>query len=72
MNKAIGVLVIGLGLIMIVIGVTGTQHSVLTSLKSINPKLRSGTNTGSGTNSTGSGGNNPPLATPSNPTGGVL
>lgn len=41
MNKAIGVLVIGLGLIMIVIGITGTQRQVLADLKAVNPNLRS-------------------------------
>lgn len=56
---------------MIVVGVMGTQHKVLASLKSVNPKLRSGTNTGPGTNSTGSGGN-PQLATPQNPTVGIV
>lgn len=42
MNKAIGILVIGLGLVLIVIGIQGSQGKVLASLKSINPKLRSG------------------------------
>jgi hypothetical protein len=59
-NKALGVLIIGLGLIMIVIGVMGTQSQVLADIKNINPKLRQATgtptttapssNTGTGTN----------------------
>lgn len=56
MNKAIGILVIGLGLVLVVIGIMGTQHQVLANIKSVNPKLRSGTNTGPGAKSTGSGG----------------
>jgi hypothetical protein len=61
-NKAIGVLVIGLGLILIAIGTTGTQSQVLADLKSVNPKLRQaatqGSNTGTviNTNSGGSQG----------------
>lgn len=43
--KAVGVLVIGLGLIMIVIGIQGTQHQVLADMKSLNPKLRTATKT---------------------------
>jgi hypothetical protein len=43
--KAIGVLIIGLGLILVVIGIQGTQGSVLTALKSVNPKLRTVTQT---------------------------
>jgi hypothetical protein len=60
-NKAIGVLVIGLGLIMIVIGVMGTQGQVLADLKSVNPKLRQATNTQPNTGTTAntsSGGTN--------------
>lgn len=64
MNKAIGILVIGLGLIMIAIGVMGTQDQVLADLKAVNPKLKSATGTSAanagaattagGTGSTGS------------------
>lgn len=55
--KALGVLIIGLGLILIVIGVMGTQSTVLADLKSINPKLRQATNTPTtGAANTSSGG----------------
>lgn len=47
--KAIGVLIIALGLIMIVIGVQGTQGQVLQTLRGINPVLRKQTGTGTGT-----------------------
>jgi hypothetical protein len=43
--KAVGVLIIGLGLILIVIGVTGTQSNVLADMKGLNPKLRAATGT---------------------------
>lgn len=43
--KAIGVLIIGLGLILIVIGVQGTQSQVLADMKQLNPKLRTATDT---------------------------
>lgn len=51
--KAVGVLIIGLGLLMIVIGVQGTQSQVLADLKGINPKLRNLT----GTSNAGTTGN---------------
>lgn len=47
--KAIGVLVIALGLIVIVIGIQGTQGTILQTLKGINPVLRQKTGTGSET-----------------------
>lgn len=43
--KAVGVLIIGLGLIMIVVGIQGTQHKILTDMKGLNPKLRAATGT---------------------------
>ncbi len=43
--KAVGVLIIGLGLILIVIGVQGTQSQVLADMKQLNPKLRAATST---------------------------
>lgn len=46
--KALGVLIIGLGLIMIVIGVKGSQHEVLSQIKTISPALRKATNTSGG------------------------
>jgi hypothetical protein len=53
MNKAIGILVIGLGLIMIAIGVMGTQSQVLADLKAVNPKLKSATGTSGATTTSG-------------------
>jgi hypothetical protein len=53
MNKAIGILVIGLGLILIAIGITGTQSQILADLKAISPKLRSATGTSSAAATTG-------------------
>jgi hypothetical protein len=50
--KAIGVLVIGLGFVMIVIGIMGTQSKVLADLKAVNPKLRQATGTGAKTKAT--------------------
>lgn len=49
MNKAIGILVIGLGLIMIAIGVMGTQSQVLADLKAVNPTLKAATGTSAAT-----------------------
>jgi hypothetical protein len=60
LNKAIGTLVIGLGLIMIVIGVTGTQSEVLADLKAVNPKLRSATGTSGSATQTSTGGTTNP------------
>lgn len=50
--KALGVLVIGLGLVMIVIGVMGTQSQILSDMKSLNPKLRQLTGTKNATGET--------------------
>jgi hypothetical protein len=45
MNKPIGFLIIGVGLIMIVIGIMGTQSQILADIKAVNPKLRKSTGT---------------------------
>lgn len=50
--KALGVLVIGLGLVLIVIGVMGTQTQILNDMKSLNPKLRQLTGTKNATSGT--------------------
>jgi len=46
--KALGVLIIGLGLLMITIGVQGSQHTVLNTIKGIPPVLRKDTGTTAG------------------------
>jgi uncharacterized protein YoxC len=47
--KAVGVLIIALGLIMIVVGIQGSQSTILQTLKSVNPTLRKQTGTTGGT-----------------------
>jgi hypothetical protein len=49
MNKAVGVLVIGLGILLIVMGIQGSQDKVLNAIKAVNPKIRTLTGTGTGT-----------------------
>jgi uncharacterized protein YoxC len=63
--KAIGVLIIGLGLILIVIGIQGTQSKILDDIKNLNPALRSATGTTNGAKATSknSGGNSGVTAT---------
>lgn len=58
MIKAVGVLIIGLGVIMVVIGIQGTQSQLLANLKTLNPKLRTltGTSNASTTGTTGTQG----------------
>lgn len=51
--KIVGVFAIGLGLILIVIGITGTQSQVLADIKSISPTIRNATNTQTGAGEAG-------------------
>lgn len=46
--KALGIMIIGLGIVLIVIGVMGTQDTVLADLKAVSPALRNKVGIGGG------------------------